>query len=69
MSFKNPTLINVCFPFILSYNVSVLEYPLILLQRFLINPLSLTGEFPVLKSGEDTLTSSSKIMDYLREKV
>jgi len=26
------------------------------------------GEFPVLKSGEDVLTTSSKIMDYLREK-
>lgn len=27
------------------------------------------GEFPVLQSGEDVLTTSSKIMDYLREKV
>ncbi|KAJ7380240.1 metaxin 1 [Desmophyllum pertusum] len=26
------------------------------------------GEFPVLQSGEDVLTTSSKIMDYLREK-
>ena len=27
------------------------------------------GEFPVLQSGEDVLTTPSKIMDYLREKV
>ena len=31
--------------------------------------LFLLGEFPVLKSGEDVLITSSKIMDYLREKV
>lgn len=27
------------------------------------------GEFPVLQSGEDILTTPSKIMDYMREKV
>ena len=27
------------------------------------------GEFPVLQSGEHILTTPSKIMDYMREKV
>ena len=29
----------------------------------------LLGEFPVLKSGEDVLTTSSKIINYLRKNV